>query len=147
MLIICKVINVLLYMYTIEHKMNAALMAEDAAHVCNLIEFKDQNLTHQDARQAAIEAFNVLYSAPGPLEKGEQVDLTPQGCLVVSLIQQVFIRLFIKKLMNLMTTEAVILYRNRIPSSYLVNYLGNQAHFSLKEIIVNYHTALKATIG
>ena len=114
---------------------------EDASYVYNLIARKDLTWTHQDASGAAREAFKILYSAP---EQGEEA-LSPRGCLVVSLLQQAFVRLFIKKLMNLMTTEAVILYRNKIPSSYLENYLRNQAHFSLKEVITKYHTALKAT--
>jgi hypothetical protein len=124
----------------------------DTAHVFNLIvcdpKFEGvlQNLTHQDAMQAVTEAFNLLYSAPGPQEEGGQLDLTPEGCMVVSLLQQVLVRLLTKRLMNLMTTEAVILNRNKIPYSYLENYLSNQTHFSLKEVIANYHTALMATV-
>lgn len=124
----------------------------DTAHVFNLIvcdpKFEGllQNLTHQEAMQAVAEAFNLLHSAPAPQEEGGQLDLTPEGCMVVSLLQQILVRLLTKKLMNLMTTEAIILNRNKIPYSYLDNYLSNQAHFSLKEAITNYHTALKATI-
>jgi hypothetical protein len=118
-------------------------MTEDALHVCGLIECKDLvNLTHQNASQAISKAFQILHSAP---EQGEQEALTPEGCQVVSILQQTFVRLFTKKLMNLMTVEAVILYRNRIPSSYLENYLRNQAHFSLKKAITKSHTALKNT--
>ena len=58
---------------------------------------------------------------------------------------QVLVRLLTKRLMSLMTTEAVVLNRNKIPYSYLEHYLTNQAHFSLKEAITNYHTALQAT--
>ena len=35
-----------------------------------------------------------------------------------------------------MTSEAFILYRNVLPSSYLENYISFQAHFSLKELIL-----------
>ena len=124
----------------------------DTAHVFSLIrcdpKFEGllQNLTHQEAMQAVSEAFNLLHTAPGPQEEGGQLDLTPEGCMVVSLLQQVLVRMLTKKLMNLMTTEAVILNRNKIPYSYLENYLSKQAHFSLKEAIANYHRALQATI-
>lgn len=127
----------------------------DATDVYNLVcdpKFEDllQNLKHCEVKQIIADAFNVLYSATGPPEKREHaaIGLHPEGCMVVTLVLQLLVRLFIKRLMNLMTTEAVILHRNMIPSFHLKNYLGNQAHFSLKEIIANYHTALsmRATI-
>ena len=124
----------------------------DTQHVFSLIvcdpEFEGllKTLTHQEAMNAVVEAINLLYTAPGPQEEGGQLDLTPEGCMVVSFLQQVLIRLLTKRLMQLMTTEAIILHRNKIPFSYLGNYLGNQAHFSLKEAVTNYHAALKATI-
>ena len=37
-----------------------------------------------------------------------------------------------------MTSEAFILHRNALPSSYLENYISFQAHFSLKELILKY---------
>ena len=65
--------------------------------------------------------------------------LSPEGCLVVALFQQWLIRYLCKRLMQLMTSEAFILYRNVIPSSYLENYLSFQAHFSLKDLILKYY--------
>lgn len=127
-------------------------LKQDAAHVFSLIvcdpKFEGllQNLTHQDAMQAVAEAFNLLHTASGPHEEGGHLDLTPEGCMVVSILQQVLVRLLTKRLMNLMTTEAVILNRNKIPYTYLEHYLSNQAHFSLKEVIRNYHGAVRATI-
>lgn len=125
----------------------------DAAHVLYLISNDPkfdgllQNLTHVDAMQAVAEGFNLLYSAPAPdhHDEGAQLDLTPEGCMVIALLQQMLVQLLTKRLMNLMTTEAVILNRNKIPYPYLEHYLNNQAHFSLKETINNYHGALKAT--
>ncbi len=68
----------------------------DTAHVFGLIvcdpkyEGLLQNLTHGDGMQAVDEAFNLLHAAPGPQDaQGGQLDLTPEGCMVVSLLQQV----------------------------------------------------------
>ena len=69
--------------------------------------------------------------------------LSPKGCLVVALLQQWLVRYLCKRLMQLMTSEAFILYQNTLPSSYLENYISFQAHFSLKELILKYHQALK----
>ena len=55
---------------------------------------------------------------------------------VVTLLQQWLVRYLCKRLMQLMTSEAFILYRNLLPSSYLENYISFQAHFSLKELIL-----------
>ncbi len=99
-----------------------------------------QSLKCREAGEAVIEAMKVLH--PGATKFSEKLHLTSRVCLVMSLLQQLFVRLLTKRLMNLMTAEAVILHRNKIPHSYLKNYLNCQAHFSLKEVITKYHTAL-----
>lgn len=129
-----------------------AELVEDAEHIFHLImcdpKFEGllQTLAHDEAMQAVADALNLLYFAPGPNEEGGQLDLTPEGCLAVSLLQQLLVRLLMKRVMQLMTTEAVILNRNKIPHSYLHHYLSCQAHFSLQEVISDYHGAYSATM-
>ena len=65
-----------------------------------------------------------------------------QGCLVVLLLQQWLVRHLTKRMMQLMTSEAFIEHRSKIPSSYLENYLAYQAHFSLTHLIEIYHKGL-----
>ena len=67
--------------------------------------------------------------------------------MVVALFQQWLVRYLCKRLMQLMTSEAFILNRNVLPSSYLENYISFQAHFSLQELILKYHQALECSIG
>ncbi len=105
------------------------------------------NLTQRDAHYAVVEAFNVLLTASDPNSKSQKrTTLTSGACMVVSLFQQLLVRLFTKRLMLLMTTESVILNRSKIHYTYLENYLCYQAHFSLKKSIANCHSALKNTI-
>lgn len=122
----------------------------DSNHVFNLAkyDFNDviRDLTHRDAKQAVIDAFKFLYTSHGPDKEGWQAYLSKKGYMVVFLLQHLLVRLFTKRLMNLMTTEALIMNCSKIPSSYLENYLENQSHFSLKETISSYHSTLKATI-
>ena len=66
---------------------------------------------------------------------------------MVALLQQWLVRHFCKRLMQLMTSEAFILYQKTLPSSYLENYISFQAHFSLKELILKYHRALECRRG
>lgn len=103
-----------------------------------------EGLDHSLAAHAVVDAINTLHTASKP-EDQNQFDLTPEGCMVISLLQQWFVRYFCKKLMQLMTSEALILNRNKIPFSYLVNYLSYQNHFSLKDLIERYYTTLEAT--
>ncbi len=105
------------------------------------------NLTQRNAHYAVVEAFNVLLTAREPSFMSQDLTtLTSGACMVVSLLQQLLVRLFTKRLMLLMTTEAVILNRNKIPSTYMENYLCYQTHFSLKKNIISCHSALKNTL-
>lgn len=103
-----------------------------------------EGLDHQLATQAVVDAINCLHTASKP-EDQKPFDVTPDGCMVISLLQQWFVRYFCKKLMQLMTSEALILNRNKIPFSYLVNYLIYQNHFSLKQLVQSYYNTLEAT--
>lgn len=126
-------------------------LEKDTDHICSLIVCDSKfagvlkNMKRRDVNVAIAEAINLLYSAPGPQNEEGQLDLTPDGCMVIAVIQQLLIRLFTKRLMNLMTAEAIILNRNKIPYSYLGHYLISQAHFSLKDTITNTHKTLKVT--
>ena len=64
-------------------------------------------------------------------------DLEDQNVLIITILQQWLVRYFVKRLMQLMTPEALVLNQRKIPHSYLVNYLIYQHHFSLKEVIKN----------
>ncbi len=128
-------------------------MEIDAEHVFSVIRSDSKlegvlhNLTQRDTHYAVVEAFNVLLTASEPSSKSQDLAALNSGaCIVVSLLQQLLVRLFTKRLMMLMTTEAVILNRKKIPPTYLENYLCYQAHFSLKKIITNCHSALKNTL-
>lgn len=63
--------------------------------------------------------------------------LEDQHVLIITIIQQWLVRYFVKRLMQLMTPEALVLNQKKIPHSYLANYLFCQHHFSLKDMIIN----------
>ena len=99
-------------------------------------------LTPSTAARAIQEAFEVLNSS-----KTGQLCTSAECNLVISLLQQWLVRHLCKRLMQLMTPEALILHRNKIPYTYLQNYLAFQTHFSLSDLVNNYHRKLKHTIG
>ena len=100
-----------------------------------------QNMNHLTAAQAITEAINVLHL---DTEK-KHIDVSPEGCLIIAVLQQWLVRYLCKRLMQLMTSEALILHRNKIPLSYLRNYLNFQTHFSLKKLVESYHGAAECT--
>ncbi len=103
-----------------------------------------QDMTHNAASLAIPEAMNVLHKAVTP-DRGEHLDVAPEGCLVIALLQQWLIRFLTKRLMQMMTSEALILHRNKIPFSYLKNYLNFHTHFSLLNLVESYHQAVEST--
>ena len=95
-----------------------------------------QGLTVDSSHKAVSEALHVLHTAPDPVtDDVTQIDVSPEGCLAIGLLQQWIIRHMIKELMKLMTTEAVTLHRKKIPASYIDNYLMYQQHFSIKKLL------------
>ena len=131
-------------------QVNACELELDADTLFNIVlsdpvfEGLMEQLDHQSVRQAVVDAVNTLHTASKP-EDQKQFDLSPEGCMVISILQQWLVRYFCKALIQLMTSEALILNRNKIPFSYLVNYLSYQNHFSLKELIERYYNTLEAT--
>ena len=51
-----------------------------------------------------------------------------------------------KKLMQLMTPEALLNNHNKIPSYYISAYLKHQKHFSLKNVVEKYQSCLEPRI-
>ena len=100
------------------------------------------NLRHRKATLLVSEAMNTLDALRKP-QDCEQHHLSSDVCMVIAVLQQWLVRYLCKKLMQLMTPEALILHRNKIPSSYLTHYLKHQSHFSLKQLISNQYNTLQ----
>lgn len=123
----------------------------DAAHVIRLIK-RDFNfngllkiIAHEDAKEAITNVFNVLHPPVESLDRADHV-LSSESCMVISFMQHLIVQILTKRLINLMTTEALILNKSKIPRFYLEHYLLNQAHFSFKEVISKYYKAVKTTL-
>lgn len=100
------------------------------------------DMSHQRATDAVSEAINFIYTAES--DHQEKV-ISSEVCIIISLLQQWFVRYLCKKLLQLLTPEALIVNRSKIPSSYVTDYLSYQSHFSLKELIKSYYCPLEAS--
>lgn len=103
-----------------------------------------QTINHNTAAHTIPEAINVLHSPVLP-GREKHIDVSPEACLVIALLQQWLVRHLTKRLMQTMTSEALILHRNKIPYSYLKNYLNYHTHFSLLNLVESYHQAVEST--
>ena len=81
------------------------------------------------------------------LQKSKQSYLcyqcTKDTKLVLSVLQQWLISYIYKRLMQLMTPEALVSNHAEIPSYYIMHYLNCQSHFSLKDLLQKFHANIK----
>ena len=80
-------------------------------------------------------ATAAIHSALDALQRGYPEELSPSTQLMWSLLVQWLVRHCCKKLIQLMTPEALVLHEEQIPASYIKHYLSYQKHFSLKDLI------------
>ena len=99
-----------------------------------------ETLTDHSVMIAISETLEVLnnHSCNGPNH-----ELSVGACLMISLILQWTVRYLCKALMQVMTPEAIVTFHKKIPSSYVLNYLEHQEHFSLERLIFCQNKALE----
>lgn len=85
-------------------------------------------------RNAVDEALYLLYHAPGPKEESPY-DVYIEDCMVISVLVHWLVSYLCKRLMQLMTPEALMYYNKEIPHMYQRHYLKYQQHFSIQELV------------
>ena len=102
-------------------------------------EQKEQIENNEDVvavRNAIDEALHILYHAPGPQEDAMiYSDVYIESCMIISVLVQWLVRYFCKRLMQLMTPEALVYHNEEIPRSFQKHYLKFQQHFSIEELV------------
>lgn len=85
-------------------------------------------------RNAVDGGLNVLFNASGSKDN-LQSDIYLDYCFVIAILAQWLVSYVCKRLMQLMTPEALMKYNQLIPHSYLRHYLKFQHHFGVKELV------------
>ena len=112
--------------------------------VCSDSEFEGLlNTKDVSMIDAVFEAFKVLHEAPTPTSDHFKWGTSPQACMVVAILIQWLIRYLCKRLMQIMTPEALTVHIKKIATSYIKNYLQFQHHFSLKKLITSQNDNLQ----
>ncbi len=86
-----------------------------------------------DIYSAIIEAFDALHNPRA--EANIHQDISINALLVISAVTQFLVRLLCKRVMQLMTSDALCVHHRRVPTSYIQTYLNHQNHFSLKSLV------------
>ena len=81
------------------------------------------------------EAFNCLYNGPDPKNTIAEFGIYTDTCTVISVIMQWLVMYFCKRLMQLVTPEALVIHNQEIPRYYSQFYMKFQEHFDFKGMI------------
>ena len=92
-------------------------------------------ITCENATAAINEALHVLHNSPDPSVRQTPFQFHASSCMVIAVLMQWFVTYLCKKLMQLMTPEALAVHCQVIPHLYIRNYLQFQEHFNLKELV------------
>lgn len=118
----------------------------DCKHVLNFIcadsVFDGLMHTEVPVDDAVSEAFRML-NTPDSEQRSLRQGMSPHACMVVSILVQWFVRYLCKRLIQVMTPEALTIHRGKIASTYITNYLQFQVHFSLKTLISTFFRTLQ----
>ena len=106
--------------------------------------------TFEARKPSLAKELNLLKEADIPLlvdtalqQSKQCYQCTKDTKLVLSVLQQWLISYIYKRLMQLMTPEALVSNHEEIPSYYIMHYLNCQSHFSLKDLLQKFHANIK----
>ncbi len=115
-----------------------------------LFEVVERNGTLKDilpgmSQRVALQGINeALQTIHGHSSSDDSSALSTPACLVISLLHQYIVRYLCKRLIQLMTPEALVSNQKKLPLSYIENYLLNQEHFNLKDLLVKCYSLAEA---
>lgn len=82
-------------------------------------------------RNAVDGGLHTLFNASGTVDGDVFLDY----CLVIAVLAQWLLSFILKRLMQLMTPEALVKYNQLIPHMYLKHYIKFQPHFGIREVV------------
>ena len=84
----------------------------------------------------------MLSQGSGP-DSQDCIEIFPDACLMISILQQWLIRYLCKRIMQILTPEGMAVHYRKVPRSYREVYFKQQEHFSLKNLVANALNRLK----
>ena len=109
------------------------LDSEFSGQVLRIMSTESKTGATQLIHLAMVEALHALHLAESVDQYTREV--SANACMMVSILTQWLVRHLCKRVMQLMTSEALCMHHRKIPTSYIQAYLNHQHHFSLKELL------------
>ena len=116
----------------------------DSEFAGQVLRMSTENSSTETIYMAAMEALEVLYTTRSINDVPKEV--SANACLMISVMTQWLVRHLCKRLMQLMTSEALCMYHRKVPTSFIQAYLNHQHHFSLKGLLESQTKILKSPV-
>ena len=118
-----------------------ALVQRDSEFAGQILRLTTETNSTETIYSSVTEALRILYQTKST--KVVSKDISVNACLVVSVLTHWLVRHLCKRLMQLMTSEALCMHHRKVPASYIQTYLNHQQHFSLKSLLEPQHTFIE----
>lgn len=116
----------------------------DSEFAGQVLRMSTESSSTETIYMAATEALDALYSVRSINEVPKEV--SANACLMISVLTQWLVRHLCKRLMQLMTSEALCMHHRKVPTSFIQAYLNHQHHFSLRALLESQTKILKSTV-
>ncbi len=107
------------------------LDSEFSGQVLRLMSMESKTEVTQVIHNAVKDALDLLHYA----KTLDVPSTSANACMVISMLTHWLVRYLCKRVMQLMTSEALCMHHRRIPASFIQSYLNHQHHFSLRELL------------
>ena len=103
-------------------------------------------MSYSSIRTSVMQAICALHQQKNSNDNQISEDLSIHSRMVVVVLQQWLVRMSCKRILQLMTPEALVQHRRKMPSSYIMHYLNKQHHFNLKALVVQQYELCKSSM-
>ncbi len=114
------------------------LDSEFSGQVLRLMSMVSKTGATQLIHSAVKDALDILHYA----KTLDIASISANACMVISMLTHWLVRYLCKRVMQLMTSEALCMHHRKIPASFIQAYLNHQHHFSLKELLESQYKTL-----
>lgn len=104
-----------------------------------------KTMSYSSIRASVMQAICALHQQDNINDNQISEDLSIHSRMVIVVLQQWLVRISCKRIMQLMTPEALVQHRRKMPSSYIMHYLNEQHHFNLKNLVVQQYNLCKSS--
>ena len=116
---------------------------QDAEHIFHMISCSNDSEFQRILDQIDLnnivsivdEAFHWLYNGPHPTDTKATMEMYTDACVVITFLLQWLVMHLSKRLMQLLSPEALVIHNQEIPRHYSKYYMKSQEHFHFQRMV------------